>query len=533
MTNNERHAAESDPLLPPRGGLANPITPEADATNFRSVAAATAATAHDDDDPNDDDKADIRTTAQRLRIAIPCLLCFFCLVIGEALLTTPVLQIRENLICRATFPDLLPPGADLNRHPLCKSNRVQAELALVNGWELTFILLPSILTGVAWGVAADRHGRTRILQLANLGVLLSLFWQVTVYSFPDALPLRLVWLQGSFFLLGGGASTYMALLYTIASDISSEAYRATAILYLGTAFHAATLLGGPVTYFAMQRGARFAFGLGIGFWVLVLALTTVIPETRSDAAVRRARADGLRDDVDATKHAWWDIRPLAWDLVRQTSMVTRIIFLNNATLGILLFSTVFSTLGKAGDNLKQQYAAKRFGWTMAETSFLDSIKGIVSIILTAAILPAISQVLLAKFRLPPIIKDWWMTIGSLCMVVIGSACLTAAGSSGVFIASLVIQQLGGGYEFAFRSMTSEMVDSSHIAMLFTAHSVFQLVSEAGAGPVLAIVFRKGLDVGGNWMALPFFVATILFCVTLIITCSVKLNKHPRGQKHSH
>lgn len=525
MTNNERHAAESDPLLRATG-LTNPVT--ANATDFSSVATATAAAA-DDDDSN----ADNRTTAQRLRIAIPCLLCFFCLVVGEALLTTPVLQIRENLICRATFPDRLPPGTDLNRHPLCKSNRVQAELALVNGWELTFILLPSILTGVSWGIAADRHGRTRILQLANMGVLLSLFWQVTVYSFPDVLPLRLVWLQGAFFLLGGGASTYMALLYTIASDISSETYRATAILYLGTAFHAATLLGGPVTYFAMRRGARFALGLGIGFWILVFALTAMIPETRSDAAVRRARADALRDDADATKHAWWDIRPLAWDLIRQTRMVTRIIFLKNATLGILLFSTVFSTLGKAGDNLKQQYAAKRFGWTMAETSFLNSIKGTVSIILTAAILPAISQVLVAKFRLPPIIKDWWMTIGSLCMVVIGSACLTAAESSGVFIVSLVIQQLGGGYEFAFRSMTSEMVGSSHIAMLFTAHSVFQLVSEAVAGPVLATVFRKGLDVGGKWMALPFFVATILFCVTLIITCSVKLNKHPRAQKHSH
>ncbi|KGQ10443.1 DNA-directed RNA polymerases I, II, and III subuni t RPABC2 [Beauveria bassiana D1-5] len=492
MTNNERHAAEGDPLLPPRG-LTNPF--EADATNFSSVATATAAAAAHDHDH--DDNADNRTTAQRLRIAIPCLLCFFCLVVGEALLTTPVLQIRENLICRATFPDLLPSGADLSRHPLCKSNRVQVELALVNGWELTFMLLPSILTGVSWGIAADRYGRTRILQLANLGVLLSLFWQLTVYSFPDVLPLRLVWLQGAFFLLGGGASTYMALLYTIASDISSEAYRATAILYLGTAFHTATLLGGPVTYFAMRRGARFAFGLGIGFYVLVLALTSVIPETRSDAAVRHARADALRDDADATKHAWWDIRPLVWDLVRQTRMVTRIIFLKNATLGILLFSTIFSSLGKAGDNLKQQYAAKRFGWTMAETSFLDSIKGTVSIILTAAILPAISQVLLAKFRLPPIIKDWWMAIGSLCMAVIGSACLTAAGSSGVFIASLVVQQLGGGYEFAFRSMTSEMVDSSHIAMLFTAHSVFQLASEAGAGPVLATVFRMGLDVGAS------------------------------------
>ncbi|OAR02759.1 hypothetical protein LLEC1_07597 [Akanthomyces lecanii] len=203
-------------------------------------------------------------------------------------------------------------------------------------------------------------------------------------------------------------------------------------------------------------------------------------------------------------------------------MVTNVIFLSNATLGLLLFSTVFTTLGSAGGFLQQQYAAKRFGWTMAETSFLRSVKGIVSLVLTAAVLPAISQVLLKRFKLAPIIKDWWMTIGSLCVVIVGSACLTAAGSSALFV-------LGGGYEFAFRSMVSEMVDSAHIAMLFTAYSVFMLLSEVRAGPILAVVFKKGLDVGGKWGALPFFVATILFCITLVTTCSVRLNKHPKAQ----
>lgn len=515
MASDERHATESDPLLPP--------------AEFINAAATSAAS---------DEDADTRTTAERLRIALPCLLCFFCLILGDALTTTPVLQIREDLICRRMFPDagvLPPPGTNLDQHPLCKSNPVQAELALVNGWELTFAMVPSILTGVPWGIAADRYGRTRILQLANVGVLLSFVWQIVVYSFPGVLPVRLVWLQGVFFLLGGGASTYGALLYTIATDISSDAYRAAAILGLGTATHAGQLLGGPVTYLAMQRGPWFAVWLGVAVWLLVLVLTALIPETRSDAAVRRARESALQEDDDAgaMKHAWWDVRPLVSSAISQTKMVANVIFLNNATLGLLLFSTVFTTLGKAGDTLQQQYAAKRFGWTLAETSFLSSIKGIVSLVLTAVVLPAISQILLAKCRLAPIIKDWWMTIGSLCIVVIGSACLTAAGSSVFFVASLVILQLGGGYEFAFRSMTSEMVDPAHIAMLFTAYSVFILISEVGAGPVLAVVFKKGLDVGGKWMALPFFVATILFCITLVITCSVRLNKHPKAQKASH
>ncbi|KAJ6782070.1 hypothetical protein PWT90_03148 [Aphanocladium album] len=512
MANDVRHAAESDPLLPP-----------ADFIN-----AAESETSNTVGDALVDD----RTVKERLRIAIPCLLAYFCLIIGDELTTTPVLQIRENIICRNMFPEISP-GADLNKHPLCKSNPVQAELALIGGWELTFVMIPSILTGVPWGIAADKYGRGRILQLANLGVLLSFLWQIVVYSFPDAIPLRWVWLQGIFFLIGGGASTYGALLFTVASDISSEAYRATALLWLGTATNVASFVGGPIAYFAMQRGAWFGLYLGVALWLLLFVLTALVPETRCDAAVKKARENALQESIDVTKHAWWDVRPMIASTVEQTKMVTNVIFLNNASLAILLFSTVFTTLGKAGSILEKQYASKRFGWDLAETSFLSSVKGIIAIVLTAVVLPAISHLLIAKFKLPPIVKDWWMTIGSLCLLILGSACLTAAGNSTLFLISLMIVQLGGGYEFSFRSMVAEMVDASHIAMLFTAYSVFMLISEVGAGPVLASVFKKGLDIGGKWMALPFFVATLLFCVTLIITCSVRLNKHPKAQRASH
>lgn len=508
MAHDARHAAESDPLLPP-----------ADFTGPASTETTSAGT---------DENGDNRTTAQRIKIAIPCLLAFLCLIIGDELTSTPILQIRENIVCRNLFPSISP-DADLSKHLLCKSDPVQAELAFLQGWELVFALTPSILTGVPWGIAADRYGRGPILQLANVGVLLALLWQIAVYSFPDVLPIRLIWLQGVFLLLGGGMSTYGALLFTIATDISTEAYRATALLYLGTASHLASLLGGPISYFAMQRGAWFGTYLGLFLWIMLLFLTAVIPETRSNAAVKKAREAVLQSKLDAAEHAWWDVRPLARSTVEQTKMVVNVIFLNNATLGILLLSTIFTTLGRSGSSLQKLYATKRFGWTVAETSFLSSVKGIVSLALTAAVLPAVSQVLITKLKLHPIVKDWWMAIGSLCVLITGTACLTAASNSAFFIASLVIIQLGGGYEYAFRSMTSEMVDASHIAMLFTAYSVFMMLSEIGAGPILAAVYEKGLDLGGRWMALPFFVATLLFCVTLLITCLVRVDKHPKAR----
>lgn len=162
---------------------------------------------------------------------------------------------------------------------------------------------------------------------------------------------------------------------------------------------------------------------------------------------------------------------------------------------------------------------------MKQASFLLTFKSYISLGLTAIVLPLVSQLLRATFKLSPIQKDWLLVSGSICMLIIGSAALTVAGTRSFSIASLVLVQLGGGYEFAFRSL----VDSSHIAMLFTAMSVFMTLSDVAAGPMIAALYKKGLELGGRWLALPFFVSTIIFCITAVVTFTARVGKHPKAQ----
>lgn len=150
------------------------------------------------------------------------------------------------------------------------------------------------------------------------------------------------------------------------------------------------------------------------------------------------------------------------------------------------------------------------------------MKSLISIGLTALVLPVISQLLLTKAKLPPLIKDKWIVVGSAAMLTLGSGCITIATTSALFITSLVIFQLGCGFEFAFRGLTTELVDESHVAMLFTAQSVFMTLSEVAAGPVLAGLYRKGLDLGGFWLSMPFLVSTFLFATTTVITFVVRV-----------
>lgn len=89
MANNRQHANESDPLLPPAEFISSQPREETNTNNT---------------DTNTDESIDNRTTAQRLRIAIPCVL--FALLLSDTLNTISVLEIREDLICRRMYPEI-------------------------------------------------------------------------------------------------------------------------------------------------------------------------------------------------------------------------------------------------------------------------------------------------------------------------------------------------------------------------------------------------------------------------------------------
>lgn len=106
---------------------------------------------------------DERTTAQRLRILLPCIIILACYLIGSGMIDISLNQISEAIICRKVFGTITDPSSD----PRCKETQVQSELALINGWEITFGMIPGLLLGVPFGLAADKYGRRVILTLST------------------------------------------------------------------------------------------------------------------------------------------------------------------------------------------------------------------------------------------------------------------------------------------------------------------------------------------------------------------------------
>ena len=129
------------------------------------------------------EEEDDRTTAQRLAIAVPALILLLLLEFGSVMSDVPLNEITEAIICRSMHGASIQPATDVR----CKGTDVQSELALITGWEMTFNFIPSLITAIPYGLAADRYGRRAVLLLANLGVILS---SVVVLIICKFLPLQ-------------------------------------------------------------------------------------------------------------------------------------------------------------------------------------------------------------------------------------------------------------------------------------------------------------------------------------------------------
>lgn len=100
-------------------------------------------------------------------------------------------------------------------------------------------------------------------------------------------------------------------------------------------------------------------------------LAAFLPETRSAAVVKHAKAAGGTADseIEFVKPGpWSNLQAVVSPVWRQLSLINRTLFVGNPVVGLLLFSTLFFTLGKSVSMMMLQYVTKRFGWSWAKVS---------------------------------------------------------------------------------------------------------------------------------------------------------------------
>ncbi|EHK18451.1 uncharacterized protein TRIVIDRAFT_158459 [Trichoderma virens Gv29-8] len=467
----------------------------------------------------DDNISDQIRISRRIAVAVLCLLLLLIVEFAATLLTISISQIEEGVLCRSFYPDVNNPATDLR----CKSENVQSELSTIQGWGFTFAIIPGLITAVPYGVAADKYGRRVILSLSILGLLLVEAGVTIICRFPHIFPIRLIWLAALFTLIGGGTFVFNAMIFTIASDVSTEAQRSTVFFYVAAVAIGGKLISGPLAFMAVQHSVWLSVYIGLVCLLACVLLALAFPETRPLSAVETEETrndDDGRSDTSASSNITKSrgLKMRIYDLLELEKLAILVkYFWENKRLGLLLLSLIFTTLGNYVTIILMQYTTKRFGWTWAKAGLLSSISAFVNLVLLAAILPALSQVLLFKYRLSPVAKDALLARAGMVALTIGAFGIGFSNTTAMLMTTLVIYSLGYGYESSLRSLLIALAGEQHTAMLFAAMSVLQNIGMLIAGPLMAWAFRVGLRWGGAWIGLPFIsTGCLLTCATCIV-----------------
>lgn len=197
-----------------------------------------------------------RSNSKKLMILLMCGIFVLAADFGNDMSFAPQTAIFEQIICRNQ--GLLSSGGGtpstgkppVNGSDPCKSEAVQAELALVLGYKDMFEVLPGILLALPYGVLSDHWGRRPVIYLGVVGLLLGEVWVRLVgkleslnHPYPrflnemlikgdssialwsNVLPLRLIWLTGLFRVIGGGDQVVVSIALVMVADIFSEEER--------------------------------------------------------------------------------------------------------------------------------------------------------------------------------------------------------------------------------------------------------------------------------------------------------------------
>ena len=317
--------------------------------------------------------------------------------------------------------------------------------------------------------------------------------------------------------------------------------RASIFFRFGVASMAADFISSAVSSWLMTMDPWIPLMIGMGIVLLGVLFTLSLPETMH---VRHPEpADHMEmshlspdDDDDSLEHKEQDreytdnedspffhpneskIKTLATKI---NSYITPYTFiLANKQILLLLSAFLVYRLSRGSSWFLVQYISTRYNWTLAQSNLLMSFRPALTIPLFLFILPAISRYLLRSMQSTQ--KDLRLARISIIFLTVGTLGIGLSPSIPPLIISLIVQAAGSGFLFVTRSLITTLIKREQTAKLFTVIEILQSVGAVIASLVITNVFRAGIEMGGMWIGLAWFVTGSLFVAVGVAVWVVRI-----------
>ncbi|KAN0099811.1 MFS general substrate transporter [Hyaloscypha variabilis] len=448
-------------------------------------------------------------------IAILLSLLIFILCIAASLLTVPTTRILEDALCHIHYD--VEGTADIDEK-LCKDDAIQSQLAYLNGLVSMLEAVVGLLVAFPYGVLSDRIGRKPVFLLCMGGTMLNVTWNFAILRFWRTIPVQFIVVAPLFLVIGGGYTVIIAVLYSIAADVESDAHRASAFFLMSFAFLSGNMVGTLLASKLMTIFSAWA-PLLLAYVMIPLGTSVMIfiPETlQAKPEVHIVEPTGKANILSSFKS---QAKKALTHGAKYLSMLKSI----SLVMVMFTYLTHWPSIIARGQFFVQ-YFSKRFDWELANTGYLLALRGGVSIFMLLVALPGISSLLLSsKFRMTVPKKDLALAQFSILAITIG-ALLAGGNNVPTVISGIIIGTLGDGISPLCRSLATSFVDSRHTSSLYVLIGVVETIGMMYAGPALAWLFTTGMKMKGLWLGLPYFWLATLSGLSTLGLCFVKLPK---------
>jgi len=341
--------------------------------------------------------------------------------------------------------------------------------------------------------------------LALLGFLGSMLWIQLVCWKATIFPVRLTWLSSLAQFVGGGGEIFYSMIFTMASDVTTEEQRTSLFIVLGSFTYLAELLATPVAVTLMHRNPWYPLLLADVIMVTLIAVTFALPE--SNRAYRRL--EPISDNDEGSENV---PLPIITTYLHRGWEAAQLIF-STGTSAAIFFTLLVTACQRATNDFILIYASKKFDWAIADATSLIQLRGAISLLLLLLILPAAAHIITKYFSFSAQNRDVLLSRGSTLLLATGYIVFGIASQPAFAMLGVGTAALGSGINGLCKSIAVSLFDSGSTAMTLSAVAMQQTIGSMITGPLFSALYSIGLDLGKDWIGLPFVFlgVSFLFC----------------------
>lgn len=163
----------------------------------------------------------------------------------------------------------------------------------------------------------------------------------------------------------------------------------------------------------------------------------------------------------------------------------------------------------------QQMASTVFGWTMADTGFLITLQSLVCAIVLF-LLQKLSLYLLRSAHMPSQQVDLNVSKFSALLFASGTLLMGVAPQSSAFVAAALLFSTGCGLYDCLKSYVTKSLGKEQVPQYYLFLSVVETLGHLVGSKVWTTLFGVGLQMGGMWQGLPYWVCSINFLLIYMV-----------------